>query len=387
MNTFNRWIGALAAFLLVHVAMNAQDYRTVASGNWNALGTWEQFNGTSWVPATTVPTSAAGAINIRSPHEVTVTTGSYNLEEVTIEFGGTLTNTTGTINWHVNNGTFGVKVFGTLNANSAGGSFGCCASVSVEGGGFVYMNAGGSFFGPTVVQGNGTVIGNTPINLAAGSPVNNGTWTMTGSNTLTNTAGANFINNGTLTLRGFSLGGTLTNNGTMAWSAGGISGSGSIQNNVGGTFNISISGVNILSANSTNAGTINYSGTGAFNQLNSNTFSSSGTLNITSGIWDSYGNQAFNGPIVMSAGTQFRVQSGGTTSLNAGSSIGGTGTFALTGGTLNQVPAWSISTHTVQIRIHRGHRKLARSQQRCEDPEHDAYEQRHYGLERWRHKR
>ncbi|MBK8950951.1 MAG: hypothetical protein IPM68_19440 [Flavobacteriales bacterium] len=122
----------------------------------------------------------------------------------------------------------------------------------------------------------------------------------------------------------------------MAWSAGGISGSGSIQNNVGGTFNISISGVKILSANSTNAGTINYSGTGAFNQLNSNTFSSSGTLNITSGIWDSYGNQAFNGPIVMSAGTQLRVQSGGTTRQNTGSSIGGTGTFALTGGTLNQ---------------------------------------------------
>ena len=152
-------------------ALYAQDYRSIATGNWNALTTWEQNNGSGWVAAITLPSNVSGAINIRSPHTVTVT-ANVNLDDVTIEAGGTVTTTaTGTTNWTIANGTFGVKVFGTFNANASAGSFGCCGSVSVESGGVVNMNAGGAFFGPTTVQTGGTVLGNTPINLGAGALV------------------------------------------------------------------------------------------------------------------------------------------------------------------------------------------------------------------------
>ncbi|MBK8950950.1 MAG: hypothetical protein IPM68_19435 [Flavobacteriales bacterium] len=122
---------------------------------------------------------------------------------------------------------------------------------------------------------------------------------------------------------------TLTNNGTMAWSAGGISGSGSIRTTLGHLQHLHL-GVNILSANSTNAGTINYSGTGGFNQLNSNTYSSSGTLNITSGIWDNYGNQTLTGTTNISSGAALRAQTGFSMSgivSNTGTITGSTITY------------------------------------------------------------
>ncbi|MBK7945233.1 MAG: hypothetical protein IPJ85_07985 [Flavobacteriales bacterium] len=124
------------------------------------MGTWEQFDGIDWVPATSTPTNASGAITVRAPHTVTVTV-NVNLDDVTIESGATVTTSTCGTAWVIANGSFGVKVFGTFNANFSGGSFGCCGSVSVESGGVVNQNAGGSFFGPTVIQSGGTVIGNT----------------------------------------------------------------------------------------------------------------------------------------------------------------------------------------------------------------------------------
>src|SRR6185295_6090868 len=49
------------------------DYRSVASGNWNSISTWETFNGTSWVAATATPTNSDGVITIRNGHTVTIT--------------------------------------------------------------------------------------------------------------------------------------------------------------------------------------------------------------------------------------------------------------------------------------------------------------------------
>ena len=69
-------------------------YRSVASGNWNATSTWESStDGSTWVAATATPTDADGAITIRNPHTVTVT-ASVSADQVTIASGATL---------HVNN--------------------------------------------------------------------------------------------------------------------------------------------------------------------------------------------------------------------------------------------------------------------------------------------
>ena len=58
----------------VHGAVNG-DYRSKATGNWNATATWETFNGTSWVAAGSTPLSSAGTIDILSGHTVTLTSG------------------------------------------------------------------------------------------------------------------------------------------------------------------------------------------------------------------------------------------------------------------------------------------------------------------------
>jgi len=53
-------------------SQSAGDFRTVASGNWNTLATWQRYDGTNWVAATAFPTSADGVITIRNTHTVTI---------------------------------------------------------------------------------------------------------------------------------------------------------------------------------------------------------------------------------------------------------------------------------------------------------------------------
>src|SRR5450631_945504 len=47
------------------------DFRSVASGPWSAAGTWQQFNGTSWVAASRPPASDDGVVTISSANVVT----------------------------------------------------------------------------------------------------------------------------------------------------------------------------------------------------------------------------------------------------------------------------------------------------------------------------
>lgn len=51
---------------------NEGDYRSVQSGNWNATSTWERFDGTAWIDATTTPGSTLSvSVAIRQGHTVT----------------------------------------------------------------------------------------------------------------------------------------------------------------------------------------------------------------------------------------------------------------------------------------------------------------------------
>jgi sRNA-binding regulator protein Hfq len=56
------------------IAVNAAsgDFRSAATGNWNAIATWQTWNGSSWVAASTTPAGGAGTnITIQSTHTVT----------------------------------------------------------------------------------------------------------------------------------------------------------------------------------------------------------------------------------------------------------------------------------------------------------------------------
>ena len=67
-------------------------FRSVASGSWNAIGTWQMStnNGGTWIAATSAPTDTSGTITIQSPNTVTVTV-STSADQLIVNSGGTIT--------------------------------------------------------------------------------------------------------------------------------------------------------------------------------------------------------------------------------------------------------------------------------------------------------
>jgi len=69
---------------------NPGDFRSVAvTGNWSSPGTWEEFNGTTWVTPVAGPTSANGFVTIKSGTTVTVD-NDESATAVEVEAGATL---------------------------------------------------------------------------------------------------------------------------------------------------------------------------------------------------------------------------------------------------------------------------------------------------------
>jgi hypothetical protein len=80
----------LISSCLISFAQVLNDYRSVASGNWNAIGTWESYNGTTWAAATVAPTATANIVSVQSTHTVTIT-ANVSIDQVIVDVGGTLT--------------------------------------------------------------------------------------------------------------------------------------------------------------------------------------------------------------------------------------------------------------------------------------------------------
>jgi len=65
-------------------------FRTIGTGDWNSLATWESSpNGISWTAATSTPYDTSNTITIRTGHTVTVTE-TVNVDQVTVETGGSV---------------------------------------------------------------------------------------------------------------------------------------------------------------------------------------------------------------------------------------------------------------------------------------------------------
>ena len=91
------------------------DYRSKATGNWNATGSWEKYNGSAWIAAVATPTSADGVVTILSGHTITVNV-DVTADQVVINSGGTLSNSA---KFSVSNGTgTDLSVNGTLTLSS-----------------------------------------------------------------------------------------------------------------------------------------------------------------------------------------------------------------------------------------------------------------------------
>ncbi len=115
------------------LAQNAGDFKSVASGEWSALSTWQTYNGSGWVAATHYPAASEGYIiiggghNVTVPNAITIIADQVLVQEngqLLIDEGGTLelANGPGTdldISNAVNLATPGtVKVRGLLKANN-----------------------------------------------------------------------------------------------------------------------------------------------------------------------------------------------------------------------------------------------------------------------------
>ncbi|MDD3003776.1 T9SS sorting signal type C domain-containing protein [Flavobacterium sp.] len=78
------------AFEINTASASNNRFRTVASGNWSDISTWETSgNNITWTPATLAPTPLSTIITIQSGHTVTCNT-EENADQMTIANGGTL---------------------------------------------------------------------------------------------------------------------------------------------------------------------------------------------------------------------------------------------------------------------------------------------------------
>ena len=129
---------AQAAFISASpvVAQTTGDFRSAASGNWNAPATWERYDGANWV-ANFFPTNAnAGVITILNGHTVT-TSSSVTADQIVVAAGGTLAaSSTLTV---ANGAGVDLDVSGTLLAS--GGS----SAITLQAGTELTVRSGGLF--------------------------------------------------------------------------------------------------------------------------------------------------------------------------------------------------------------------------------------------------
>ena len=121
-------------------ATAAGEYRSKATGNWNVISTWETYNGTSWVNASSTPTSTDGLIEIQTGHTVTVTV-NVTVDQVAVSTGGTLSIIAGKTLTIANGTGDDLIVNGTMNIN---GSLAALASSSINDNGTMTLISGGA---------------------------------------------------------------------------------------------------------------------------------------------------------------------------------------------------------------------------------------------------
>lgn len=121
----------LLLLLLLHLLFNTQataqttgDYRSVSTGNWTTLSTWQRFNGTTWITPTTAQgypgqNTGTGAVAIQAGHTVTIGTGGITTQamgKLTISGTGQLylTGANSTVTFSINTPEINILPGGTI---------------------------------------------------------------------------------------------------------------------------------------------------------------------------------------------------------------------------------------------------------------------------------
>jgi hypothetical protein len=320
------------------------DYQTNGNVTFAAIANWQRYNGTAWVAAVAVPTSASGVITIRNGHTATVG-ANVTLDQVVVATGGILTVNNGITLTIANGAGTDISVDGTVrNA----GTITTTGTLVFNNGGFYQHNfttTAGTI--PTATWNTGstceiigyTTPGNGTIPGGLGQTFSNFTWNCPNQDDRIIPYNAAMVVNGNFTLMNtgpnyiyFADGAALTISiaGNYIQSGGEMRftrGNSNATVNIGGDFTLSGGVLNIDNGNG-----------GSIVNLAGNIDISNGTLSSAGGA------SPFN---LTKTGTQTYLKTGGTISaddinftvnsgsiLDMGASVldGSTGTFTLSSG-------------------------------------------------------
>jgi hypothetical protein len=301
-STKSKWSMALAAILLICApqvwAQTLGDYRSVATGSWSSNSTWQYYNGSAWVAATSYPGEIASINNVtlQSPFTITLDVdpnfNGFQMVNMIVNLGASLVDTAIALSYQVAptttfvvNGTVDLDNTTTLTSSVYSATFNI-GSTGILSAHVVFLVAGNNSGTATITQ--------RIVNLAAiNAGTNQGIWINLSNSTLnfggtTLEAGLRADNTGN-TVNYYSASGnqtirtpiinyrnlTLSGNGsrtkTLA-AATTVAGTVAVQ----GNSNFSLGGFNLSVG-----GDWNYSSTGVFSPLtNTVTFNGSIQQNV-----------------------------------------------------------------------------------------------------------
>jgi hypothetical protein len=236
------------------------DFRSVvATGNWNALASWERYNGSTWVAATVLPGATAnnGNVTIQDGHTITVTAApTAAISSLTVGQG-----VSGTAQLNV--GAFAITITGATNI-ATNGTLQITGTAGVK-----------TFTGAFTNNGTWNNSGNSAITFS-NNITNNGTFTSgTGVYTLGTTASATI--NGTFTFGSLTVSAAKINNATLTTTT--FTNTAALTNNASFTVN----GTHSTSTASafTNSATGTYTNTSNLSITTPGTFINNGTATIS----------------------------------------------------------------------------------------------------------
>ncbi|MEP7317700.1 MAG: Calx-beta domain-containing protein [Panacibacter sp.] len=204
----------LLVILCCITALNAKtqttgDYRSKATGNWNAASSWQRYNGANWVNAPSAPSSADGVITIQAFHTITNTT-AITVDQLTVNVNSTFVQNAAMT---VSNGpgtdltVYGkVEFRGTTttiqsNAQLSLNGYESIVYASVINDGIIDWNSEFlSFDGGSITNNNQFNAGDSNVlfNYTTGMFTNSTTGTFTKNSPRSTRNGVDFINNGTV---------------------------------------------------------------------------------------------------------------------------------------------------------------------------------------------
>jgi predicted lipoprotein with Yx(FWY)xxD motif len=172
---------AAACLLAMHsIAQSTGDYRSAGSGDWSDIGTWQRFNGSSFVAAPSAPDAVDGVITIRVNHTVT-RSGDISIDQVVVEAGGALDIQSSTFTLLDGPGV-DLQILGSCSFTNAALSGPGLAQVA-SGGVLSITNGGLSATSIVSVLTGGTVNASGSGTVSALGTINNaGIWNMQGGN-------------------------------------------------------------------------------------------------------------------------------------------------------------------------------------------------------------